>query len=322
MTTPIIRCFKKKYPDATLHYLVKDSFRKVIEFNPNIDTIQIFKDDLKATIEVLKEEKYDFIIDLQKNIRSKRIIRQLDVPSFTFPKLNILKWILVNFKWDLLPDKSIVDRYFLAVKKFKVKNDGEGLAFFIPEENRTKQDDIPLGHYAGFIACVIGGSFFTKRYPVDKWQEFCRLSTYPIILLGGPEDKERGDEIMKSNPGKVYNACGKFNLLESADLVRRSRVVVSNDTGLMHIAAAFQKPIISLWGNTTPEMGMFPYFGHNNLKQYPSPKSLILEIKNLSCRPCSKIGFDKCPKGHFKCMRNIEEQLIVDGVQKFWNIKK
>ena len=258
----------------------------------------------------------------KKNIRSKRIIRQLDVPSFTFPKLNILKWILVNFKWDLLPDKSIVDRYFLAVKKFKVNNDGEGLAFFIPEENRTKQDDIPLGHYAGFVACVIGGSFFTKRYPVDKWQEFCRLSTFPIILLGGPEDKERGDEIMKSNPGKVYNACGKFNLLESADLVRRSRVVVSNDTGLMHIAAAFQKPIISLWGNTTPEMGMFPYFGHNNLKQYPSPKSLILEIKNLSCRPCSKIGFDKCPKGHFKCMNNIEEQLIVQGVQKFWNIKK
>lgn len=321
LTTPILRCFKKKYPDASLHYLVKDNFKKVIEFNPNVDVLQVFKDDLKATISSLKEEKYDFIIDLQKNIRSKRIVRQLDIPAFSFPKLNILKWILVNFKWDLLPDKSIVDRYFLAVKKFKVKNDGEGLEFFIPDEFKTKLDDIPLGHYAGFVACVIGGSFFTKRYPVEKWQEFCRLSKYPIVLLGGPEDRERGEEIVQANPGKVYNACGKFNLLESADLVRRSRVVVTNDTGLMHIAAAFQKPIISLWGNTTPEMGMFPYFGHNNLKQYPSPKSLILEINNLSCRPCSKIGFDKCPKGHFKCMQNIDVQLIAQGVRQFWNIK-
>lgn len=321
LTTPILRCFKKKYPDATLHYLVKDNFKKVIEFNPNVDALQVFNSDLKATINSLKEENYDFIIDLQKNIRSKRIIRKLDVPAFTFPKLNIFKWILVNLKWNLLPDKSIVNRYFLAVKKLKVQNDGEGLEFFIPDELRTKLEDIPLGHYAGFVACVIGGSFFTKRYPVEKWQEFCKLSNYPIVLLGGPEDKGQGEEIMQSNPGKVYNACGKFNLLESADLVRRARVVVSNDTGLMHIAAAFQKPIISLWGNTKPEMGMFPYFGHNNLKQYPSPKSLILEINKLSCRSCSKIGFDKCPKGHFKCMKNIDEKLIDQGVQQFWNIK-
>lgn len=312
---------KKQYPDADIHYLVKGDFKMVMEHNANLSCIHTFDGKLSPIIQKLKKEQFDFIVDLQKNIRSKKMVSALNIPHFTFPKLNILKWLFVTFKLRLLPDKSIVDRYFYAVKKLRVQNDGEGLDFFIPENSRTKQDDIPMGHYAGFVACVIGGSFFTKRYPVEKWQEFCSLCPYPIVLLGGKEDKENGDAIMKINPGKVYNACGKFSLLESADLVRRSKVVVSNDTGLMHIAAAFQKPIVSLWGNTTPEMGMFPYFGHNNLKQYRNPKSLVQEVKELSCRPCSKIGFEKCPKGHFKCMNNIEVGKVISDVNQFWNLK-
>lgn len=288
-------------------------------YNPHIDVLHELQDNITHSISQLQEEQFDFVIDLQKNFKSKKIRAKLNQPFFTFPKLNILKWLYVNLKWNLLPDKSIVDRYFLALRQLQVNNDGKGLEFYIPDEKKTKLEDIPMGHYAGFVACVIGGSFFTKRYPVEKWQAFCRLSPYPIVLLGGSEDQEQGDEIQKSNPGKVYNACGKFNLLESADLVQRSKVVVSNDTGLMHIAAAFQKKIVSLWGNTTPEMGMFPYFGHHNLRKYPSNKSFAMETKPLSCRPCSKIGFPQCPKGHFKCMKNIEENLILAQVEQFWN---
>lgn len=289
-----------------------------MEHNPNIDRLEVFDGNLKENIQNLKKEKFDFVIDLQKNHRSRKVRKALGCAWFTFPKLNISKWLLVRFKLHLMPDKSIVARYFSAVKPLKVYNDGQGLDFFIPENARTKQEDIPMGHAAGFVACVIGGSFATKKFPVAKWQEFCQQSPLPLILLGGPEDRAEGDEIAKANPVKVYNACGKFNLLESADLVRRSRVVISNDTGLMHIAAAFQKPIISLWGNTSPDMGMFPYYGQNNLKSQPSPLSMIMENKKLSCHPCSKLGYAKCPKGHFKCMNDLDVHEIQSGVNRFW----
>jgi len=318
LTTPVLRCIKKKYPEAELHFLVKDKFQKVVAYHPNISRLHVYNGNLKENIAALKKERFDFIIDLQKNLRSRKVSSKLGVPAFTFPKLNFLKWLYVRLKWNLMPDKSIVERYFKAVKKLNVENDGEGLEFFIPDHLKTRQDDIPMGHYAGFVACVTGGSFTTKKFPVDKWQAFCAVCPYPIILLGGPEDKATGEAIAREHKGKVYNACGKFSLLESADLIKRSKVVVSNDTGLMHIAAAFKKPVISLWGNTAPDMGMFPYYGHNNLKHYPAPQSKIMEIPSLSCHPCSKLGYAECPKGHFKCMRDLDIKTMVETVHKFW----
>jgi heptosyltransferase-2 len=157
---------------------------------------------------------------------------------------------------------------------------------------------------------VIGAAHGTKRWPDHKWKEFCKEVRYPVILLGGPEDRERGDAIATVDDVKVYNACGKFSLNESADLVRKARLVVTNDTGLMHIAAAFKKPVISLWGNTVPAFGMTPYYGE---KMVPS---VILETKRLWCRPCSKIGFEKCPLGHFRCMERIEAGAVAQQVSR------
>jgi ADP-heptose:LPS heptosyltransferase len=166
---------------------------------------------------------------------------------------------------------------------------------------------------------VIGGSYNTKKLPIAKWKAFCEAFPYPVILLGGPEDRDDGREIAEQDPVKIYNSCGKFNLNESAELVKYARVIVSNDTGLMHVAAAFQKPIISLWGNTSPEMGMFPYYGYNNLKDRVAPQSVIMENKGLGCHPCSKLGYNRCPKGHFKCMNDLDMNYAVAQVKKFWS---
>lgn len=321
LTTPVIRSIRRQYPDAEIHFLVKQSFKAVIEHNSNINVIHTLDKDLNETIETLKKIKFDYIIDLHKNLRTMRVKRAIDAPSFSFDKLNFRKWLYVNFKMHVMPDKSIVDRYFEGLGKLKLKNDGRGLDYFIPESLQTEQHDIPFGHWAGFVGCVIGGSFFTKKLPVEKWMEFVVLCPYPIILLGGPEDRAEGNEIAAVDNAKVYNACGKFNITESADLVKRASVVVSNDTGLMHIAAAFQKPIVSLWGNTTPEFGMFPYYGFNNLNQNVSPLSIILEVKGLDCRPCSKIGYDKCPRKHFKCMKEIDVAEMIEKVQQLWKHK-
>ncbi len=151
---------------------------------------------------------------------------------------------------------------------------------------------------------AIGGNHNTKIYPVEKIIEACREIKSPVILLGGKEDLEKGEEIKKAIGDRIFNACGKFNINQSASLVQQADKIVTNDTGLMHIASAFKKEIISLWGNTIPEFGMYPYMpGNEN-------KSTILEVKNLKCRPCSKLGYKKCPKKHFDCMNKIDTSSI------------
>lgn len=318
MTSPAIRCLRQQRPGASLHFLVKQQFKSVVGHNPYLQRVHAYSGDLKTLIEALKQENFDLILDLQRNRRSRKISRALGRPRITFKKLNLLKWMRVNLKLDLLPDKSIVERYFRALKPLGIRNDGKGLDFFIPPAAQTRQEDIPMSHFAGYVACVVGGSFPTKKFPVRQWIRFCEACPYPVVLLGGPEDRPEAEEIATRFPGKVYNACGKFSLLESADLVRRSKVVVSNDTGLMHIAAAFQKPIVSLWGNTTPELGMFPYYGHNNLRSLPEPRSAIFEIRPLYCRPCSKLGHQRCPEKHFKCMELISAPEVARRVTQFW----
>lgn len=321
LTTPIIRCIKNTHPNIEIHYLTKLHFKQLLIANPYVTKIHTLGNTLHETILELQKESFDVIIDLHHNLRTLQIKKALHIPSNSFPKLNIQKWISVVFKnKNILPDVNIVERYFETVSNLGIKNDGAGLDFFIPEANEIKQDDLPMSHWAGFVACVIGGSKYTKQFPQHKWIETIQTCPYPVILLGGPEDKIMGDHIAASfDPFKAYNACGKFSINESAAIIKKSNVVISNDTGLMHIAAAFHKPIISLWGNTIPEFGMFPYYGSNNLNKIVSSKLAIIENNNLSCRPCSKIGYDACPKKHFKCMEGLDVSTIQQYIIKFWN---
>jgi heptosyltransferase-2 len=311
LTTPVIRCLKQQVPDAEVHFLTKDSFRSVVAHNPYIDKLHVLAHSWELMIEELVTEEYDYIIDLHHNTKTLRVKKALrkasgkKIKSFPFYKLNIQKYFLTAFKINLLPKVHIVDRYLKTVESFGVRNDGQGLDYFISKEEETKLSDIPASHHAGYIACVIGAAHGTKQWPVHKWKEFCAQMKHPIILLGGPEDRGRGDEIAATDNVKVYNACGKFKLNESADLVRKAKLVISNDTGLMHIAAAYKKPIISLWGNTVPSFGMTPYYGAAMVP------AVIMQVNKLWCRPCSKIGYKKCPLGHFKCMERISTESVL-----------
>ena len=309
LTTPVIRCLKKQVPDAEIHFLVKDSFRSIVQHNPYIDKVHVLAHSWELMIEELKVEEYDYIIDLHHNTKTLRVKNALKKKSFSFYKLNIQKYFYTAFKINMLPDVHIVDRYLKTVASVGVKNDGAGLDYFIAEQEKIKRQDIPASHTAGYIACVIGAAHGTKRWPIHKWKEFCTKMNHPIILLGGSEDRVNGDEIAAVDTIKVYNACGKFKLNESADLVRNAKLVISNDTGLMHIAAAFKRPVISLWGNTVPAFGMYPYYGDAPVSD------VIMQTNKLFCRPCSKIGYNKCPLGHFKCMEKIEVDEVVNKVR-------
>jgi ADP-heptose:LPS heptosyltransferase len=315
LTTPVIRCLKQQVPDAEVHFLTKESFHPVVEHNPNIDKIHVLAHSWDLMIHELKLEEYDHVIDLHHNVRTLRVKQALGKPFHSFNKLNIQKYIYVNLKWNIMPDVHIVDRYMKTLESFGVTNDGGGLDYFISDREETKRQDIPASHHAGYVSIAIGAAHNTKKYPVHKLKELCKQLGHPIILLGGKDDKENASEIASVDPIKVYNACGKFSINESADLVRKSKLVVSNDTGLMHIAAAYKRPVISLWGNTVPSFGMYPYYGENFLSAQKKQPYDILQVNKLRCRPCSKIGYDKCPRGHFKCMENIEVSEVLAAIR-------
>ena len=311
LTTPVIRCLRKQYPEAEIHFLTKYAFKGILDNNPYINKVHTLDDSFELMLHELAVEEYDYIIDLHHNLRTLRIKRHLKkVKSFSFNKLNVEKFVLTNFKINTLPKKHIVDRTLDCISSLAVVNDGMGLDYFIPARDNVKNDDIPTAHMHGYIAVVIGAALATKKLPLHKLQELCAAIDHPIILLDGKDDYEDGKAIAKMDEIKIYNACGKFNLNESADLVKKSKLVITHDTGLMHIAAALQKPIISVWGNTVPAFGMYPYYGKRSNMHYD-----VVEINKLWCRPCSKIGYKKCPKGHFKCMEKIAVNDIVNLVK-------
>jgi ADP-heptose:LPS heptosyltransferase len=294
LTTPVVRCLKKQLPDAEIHYLTKKEYLSLVSPNPYIDRIHAFEGNLSATISSLKEEKIDFVIDLHHNLRSLVIKLKLGKPSYSFNKINFQKWLKVYLKTDILPKTHIVDRYLQTLHKFGVKNDSEGLDFFVPEKDNVNIFQLPAELHEGFVVISAGAKHFTKQIPVNKLIEICNQLSAPVIILGGKEDFEKAEEVRKASNRFVLNGCGKYSINQSASLVQQSRAIITADTGLMHIAAAFHKVVISIWGNTIPEFGMSAYL--------PDSASRAFEVKNLPCRPCSKIGFQTCPKKHFDCM--------------------
>ena len=292
LTTPVLRCLHGA--GFEVHLLVKPAFKQVLAYNPFVEQLHEYT-GVNEAVDLLKKEQYDFVADLQNNLKSNLICARLGVKHASFPKLNIQKWMLVNFKVNKLPEKHIVERYFEAVKPLDVVSDGSGLDYFVPEKDQIDVTQLTGNAVYKYNAIVVGAAHATKQIPKNKLALFAKHSPLPVVLIGGESEKELGEEVRKKHPEKVFNACGQVNLNESAWLIRQAYHVVTPDTGMMHIAAAFQKTITVVWGNTVPEFGMYPYLPERNWKS--------MQVENLSCRPCSKIGHDECPKKHFDCMK-------------------
>ena len=297
LTTPVVRMLKTQL-NTEVHFLTKTSYVSLFKNNPYVDSVFQIDKSINEVISDLKKENYDYVIDLHSNLRTQILKLKLGVTAKSFNKLNWEKFLLTNFKTNILPDVHIVDRYLDTVKFLGITNDNKGLDFFLSEADKVDLTETPKD----YIAFVIGGQHATKILPNEKIISIIKKVNKPVLLIGGPEDVHRGEEIAKACD-KVVNTCGKYSILHSASLVQQATMVITHDTGMMHIAAAFNKNIYSVWGNTVPEFGMYPYL--------ESEQSKRIEVKGLNCRPCSKIGYDKCPKGHFKCMQEIDENLFL-----------
>ncbi|WPV01010.1 glycosyltransferase family 9 protein [Mucilaginibacter sp. cycad4] len=301
-TTPVVRCLKKQVPNAEVHFLTKPAFKYIYDNNPYVDKLLLLKPSLTDTINDIKDEKYDQIIDLHNNLRTGIIKLCTGIKASTYKKQPILKWLSLKLKRNLVSKEHLVDRYLKAVKFLGVVNDDKPIDYYIKaEHDLTKL--LPVSHQHGYIAFVIGATHFTKRMPNYKIISICRQLNLPVLLLGGNDVKANGDEIAAAVGASVYNACGVTSLDESVFLVSKAQSLIGFDTGLTHIAEAFNVPIASVWGGTTPDLlGVWPY----------KVKEVLVAGIDLTCRPCSKFGLEKCPLGHFKCMNDMPEAGIVN----------
>lgn len=306
LTTPVVRCLKQQVKNIEIHYLTKPQFQNILTTNIYIDKVHTLSNSFAETIKLLKQENFDEVIDLHNNLRTKRVKLALGKPSHSFNKLNFEKWLLVKLKTNRLPTIHIVDRYMETAAHLGVKNDGQGLDYFIPETEKLDTTTLPNN----YITFAIGGQHNTKKLPNAKIIEILLHLNYPTILIGGKEDAENGNAIIKAlDNDTIINRCGKLSLNQSALVVKNSRGLITHDTGMMHIGAALGIPILSVWGNTVPQLGMTPYYKEGSKAAFQAE---IFEVLGLKCRPCSKIGFNKCPKGHFDCMAKQDSKAIAD----------
>lgn len=298
LTSPAIRCAKMQIPGVEIHFLTKSSMKDLVVANPYIHSVHCLEDTIDATVAPLKKIQFDYIIDLHHNQRTWRIKRALGVPAYSYKKLSIQKWLLALTKINLLPNSHVCERYLQTLAPFGVINDEKGLDYFLPTSDFSVENILPSQFHVGYTALVIGASYETKKMPILKWRELCEKINGPIVVVGDKDDYENAQMLVNAFPGKVFNTCGKYSLNESALFIKNSQLVISHDTGFLHVAVAFNKPTITIWGATSPVLQFEAYYAKD-----AQTKRMNAIVPNLSCQPCSKQGGHKCPKGHFNCMQ-------------------
>ena len=295
LCTPVIRCFKQQ-KQAHVTFLTSAKFKSLLKNNPFIDEIVDDEGGIKVVRDWVQLQNFDLIIDLHKNRKSWLITFLSGAPVIRYDKFNLRKWWYVQTKHNTLPNQHLVDRYFEALASQHVVNDGAGLNYFI--DPATKMPEVP----ADYNVLVMGAAHKTKRIPVEIATLWVAASQYTVVIIGGNDVINEGREIEIKLGAQVVNLTGTLSIDQSAKVLSGANRVLTGDTGMMHLAAALGKDIIVLWGNTTPSFGMFPYLGIDR------GKWISKEVTGLKCRPCSKLGFNDCPKGHFRCMMDQKSE--------------
>jgi len=294
LTTPVIRALNQQLK-AKIDFLTKPQYVSLLESNTYINRIFSLNDK----VDFLQKNKYDYVVDLQNNLRSWQIRSKIQTKSFVFNKKTLRRYLLIYFGIDLLKN-HVVDRYFATVASLNVVNDNQGLDFNVsssvkPEFNTSQS----------YIAWCIGGTHNPKKLSAKQITQVVSKLKIPVVLLGGNNDLDIAKEIINNGECKsVYNFCGKLSVQESSYLIKESKMLLTNDTGMMHIASALKMPIISFWGCTKPSLGFTPYM--------TDPSSIKI-ISKRSAKPCSKHG-KHCKYGKNGCIKEIDPQLIYDSV--------
>jgi len=310
--TPLIRALKVQLDDLELHVFADLSAAFTLDENPYVDNIHFSVESIWQNYRRLKKQKFHFVVNLSEEWSAACITVLLRTKSYTLKSLRWKRWLMVSLKIDQLPNKHLVLRMFGCVQALGLKPDELGLDYFIPEKDKVSREWLPPEFQGEYMVFCINANYNTRKLPIDRMIELCDKVNKPIVLLGEKDDFETG-EVVGSFFGKsvsvtydkglfdlnkrtvVYNACGKFSFNQMASIIKQSRAVFTFDNDFIPVASALKRDIYGLWGNTILMFGKYPY----------RTKFIVLENNRLECRPCSSKGFDKCPRGHFRCMNKI-----------------
>jgi heptosyltransferase-2 len=316
LTSPVIRLLRESYPHAQIDFLVRKEYAELVKFDKNLS--YVYQYDVKSGWKGLREMKaflskqgFDVIIDLHRNFRSAYLRNISPGPSILkYNKNRILKFLLVKFKINLYSKYvgkalSVTRKYLAASKILGIPQNDLGLKLHIPKVTRTKSEHLWSALEGENFRVIVapGARHFTKCWPAAYYAELTKKIytryNWRCIMLGSLDEIPLLREIRDLAGGEATDlAAGNITLLEAAGIIEKAPIFVSNDSGLMHIAAAFRKPQIAIFGSTTQELGFFPL----------NKKAIVIENETLPCRPCSHLGRDSCPKGHFKCMVDIKPE--------------
>ncbi|MCR4438776.1 MAG: lipopolysaccharide heptosyltransferase II [bacterium] len=319
LASPLLRALHNAFPEAAVDFVVKEKFADLVRFSPYVHRVHVLPEggglrELRALRRSLKAHGYELVVDLHKNFRSYYLRTGLrGARTVTYRKWRWARAVLIAAKKNLYPGiVPVHQRYLAAVAPLGVCDDGEGPEFFIDPAAGARVRK--LLSRAGFlsrpmrVAVVPGAGFFTKRWLPERFAEVADALAARhgrgTLLLGDANDRPIAAEVLAHMQHKPVDMVGALSLMESAAALSCCDLVLCNDTGLMHIATALRKKVVAIFGPTTEELGFFPF----------GPRSRVVQ-KELPCRPCSHIGSRRCPKRHFRCMRDISAAEVLAAAE-------
>lgn len=318
LTTPLVRCIHTKFPDTAIDFVVDKNFSDIIKYNPHINNVIEYDKNSAISNENIKEKlDNDYtLIDLQNNRRSKLFRNGLGKVIGKFDKYRLKKLCLVYLKKDYFNGITIPERYINTASLIDITNDDKGLEVWLPEENNSKiyspANKID-SNILDKITIVPSATHYTKRWLPDYFVQLINMiyDKYGanFHLIGNNNDKETCQYIISNlrNEINIVDYSGKTSILDATQIIDKSDLVITNDTGLMHISAARQVPVVAIYGSTLPGLGFIPY----------RVKNTICDVE-LKCRPCSHIGKKRCPLKHFNCMKLLSPEIVFDKIEKLF----
>jgi len=323
LSSLLIRVFRREFPDCRLDFAVKSTYADLVRHNPNISNVITFPEkgsvaELTRMRTTIRETGYDLIMDIHDSIRS-RVITFGHPRTVRINKRKLARFLLVKTGFNLYPrlggSPGVAERYLEPVSSLGVEDDGNGLEVFFPAGTEIRADSLLGGTKGPFVGIAPGSIHGNKVWLPDRFARaglaIALEKRAGIILFGSARERDRCDEIenllrAERSELAVVNTAAQTTLLEVAALMDRCLVVLTNDSGLMHLAAARKRPVVAVFGPTVKEFGFFP----------TGTRSKVVEHPALYCRPCTHVGLKECPKGHFRCMTEIETGTVLTAARE------
>lgn len=316
LISPALRALRSAFPEAEIDVLVKASFAPLLAQHPAIDRLHIWQAGtaFAPMVSALRRQHYTHVADLQSNLRSRWVAWCSGAKHrVRFHHHRFRRDLLLHFRINTYgPLTPVPQRFLKALAPWGVIDEGKGLALFLhPQDKETAavwMQSRGIDENKPVLAMAPGASRATKCWPLDRFQHVARhfaAQGMQILALGGPEDTDACLAVSTAAGENGFAAAGEFSRMETAAALHRSTLLLSNDTGLMHMACALDVPVAALFGPTTAHFGFFPF----------RARASVVEVQ-LKCRPCSKHGTAQCPKGHFLCMKSIQTREVIDTLNR------